>query len=100
MPNRPHSMDHVLCPQPVAFCDLHVARLASVQLPAFAEQVRPRGAMNRPIDSASPEKRGVRRIDDCINFEGGDVGPDGRQAGLSHDEALLMSWMYRFRYMN
>jgi hypothetical protein len=47
--------------------DLGVAGLAATKRAAFGEQRRPGGAMDRAIDPAATQQRGVRGVDDGVN---------------------------------
>ena len=60
----------------------------AAELAAFAQQLGPRPAMNRPVYSASTEQRGVRGIDDGVHGEGGDVGVKGVEGGGHADPAI------------
>jgi hypothetical protein len=51
----------------VALGDLGVAGLAATKGAAFGEQLRPGRAMDRAIDAASAEQRGIRGVDDGVN---------------------------------
>jgi hypothetical protein len=53
--------------QLVAFGDLGAAGLAATKRAAFGEQLRSRGAMDRAIDAAAAEQRGIRSVDDGVN---------------------------------
>lgn len=86
VPDRPHRVNDVAGGQPIAVGDLGVAGGAAAELAAFGQQFRPGGAMNRTINAATAQQRGVRRIDDGIDLEGRDVGDDDvitRRADLS-----------------
>ena len=56
--------------------DLGVTGLAAAKRAAFGEQSLTGGAMDRAVDPAAAEKRGVRRVDDGIDLERRDVGDD------------------------
>ena len=47
-----------------------------MQRAAFGEQLGPRGAMDRAIDAAAAEQRGIGGVDDGVNAKRGDVGDD------------------------
>jgi hypothetical protein len=74
MPHRPDGMNDMPRRQLVAFGDFGVAGLAAVKRAALSEQLRPGGAMDRPIDAAAAQQRGIRGVDDGINAQCGDVG--------------------------
>ncbi len=67
--------------EPIAFGDLGFAGLAAVQRAAFGQQFRPRGAMDRAIDATAAEQSSIRRIDDGVGVERGDVADDEYRAG-------------------
>src|SRR5262249_19790296 len=46
---------------------------ATADLPAGLEQLPPGGPVNRPIHTTATEKPAVRRVDDGVHVEGGDV---------------------------
>jgi len=72
-PDRPDRMDDVPRGQSIAFGKLRLARPAAAEQPAFVNQLRPGGAVDGPIDAAAAEQRTVRRIDDRVHLEPGDV---------------------------
>ena len=65
--------------QPIAPGDLGVAGIAAMECAALREQFRPRRAMDRAIDAAPTEERRIRRVDDGVNAQCGDVGNDDFQ---------------------
>ncbi len=67
-------MDDMLRRQPIAARDLGRSGVAAAERPAFSEQLRPGGAMDRAVDAAAAEQRPVRRIDDGIDVKRRDVG--------------------------
>jgi hypothetical protein len=69
-------MDHMPRRQPISFGDFGAAGLTAIQRPAFGEKFGSRGAVDRPIDTAAAEERGVRSVDDGVNAQGRDVGND------------------------
>ena len=46
---------------------------------AFGQQFGPGRAMDRAIDAATAEQRSIRRVDDGVNAQRGDVGDDDFQ---------------------
>jgi hypothetical protein len=54
-----------------------------VEHAAFGEEIRPRRAMNRAIDAAPAEERRIRRVDDGVNAQRGDVGNDDLEPRLA-----------------
>ena len=77
--------------QPIAARDLGRAGLAAAERPAFGEQLRSRRAMDRAIDAAAAEQRAVRRVDDRVDVERGDVGHHdfkARAAGLGDKKRI------------
>jgi hypothetical protein len=67
----------------ISFGDLGVARLAAVERTTFGQQLRPGRIMDRAIDAAPAKERRVRRIDDGVNTERGDVGNNDFQPRLA-----------------
>jgi hypothetical protein len=59
--------------QAVAERQLGLARLAAAERAAFGEQFGPGGAMDRAVDPAAAEQRGVRGVDDRVDCETRDV---------------------------
>ena len=53
--------------QAIAARDLGLARLAAAERAALGQQLRPRGAMDGPVDPAAPEQRAVGRVDDGVD---------------------------------
>ena len=83
MPDRPNGMDHMPRRQAVALGDLGVAGLAAVERPALGQQLGPRRTMDRAIDAAPAKERRIRRVDDGVNAQCGDVGNDDFQPRLA-----------------
>src|SRR4051794_26418592 len=67
-------MDDMPRRQPIGFGDLGVAGGAAAQRAALGEQFRPGGAMDRAVYAAAAEQRGICRVDDGVNAQGGDIG--------------------------
>src|SRR5207248_3818094 len=73
VPDGADGVDHVLRRQPIAARDLRVAGGAAAERSAFAQQFRPRGAVDCAVDPAAPEQAGIRRVDDGVHRETRDV---------------------------
>jgi hypothetical protein len=50
-------MNDILSVQPIAFSELCISSLAAAKQAAFMNQLRSSGAMNRTIDTTTPEQR-------------------------------------------
>ena len=83
MPDRTHGVDDVLCREPVPLGDFGVARLATVQSPAFCQELRPGGPVNGPIYTASTEQRRIGRVDDSVDVLAGNISLNNPDS-LSH----------------
>jgi hypothetical protein len=60
-------MDHVPGRQPIGFGDFGAAGLAAPQRAAFGQEIRPGGAMDRPVDAAPSQQRRICGVDDGVN---------------------------------
>jgi len=69
--------------QPISAGDFGVAGRAAIQRAAFREQFGAGGAMDRTIDAASAEQGRIRRVDDGVNAQRGDVGNNDFQPRLA-----------------
>jgi hypothetical protein len=90
VPHRPNRVNHVPGLEPIALGDLGIAGLAAVEHPALGHEVGPRSAMDRAIDAAPAKERRIRRVDDGVNAQAGDVGNDDfqpRRADLARKPA-------------
>jgi hypothetical protein len=67
-------VDDVPGRQPVPAGNLGRAGIAAVKPAAFGQQIRSGRAMDRAVDPAAAEQRAVRRVDDGVDRERGDVG--------------------------
>jgi hypothetical protein len=67
VPDRADGMNHVPRRQPIARRDFGIAGGAAVERAAFRKKLRPGRAMDRAIDTAAAEQRGVRGVDDGVN---------------------------------
>jgi hypothetical protein len=91
-PDRTDGMNHMPRRQPIGIGDLGVAGLAAMQRAAFDQQLRPGRAMDRAIDAAAAEQRGIRGVDDGVNAQACDVGNDNfqpRRADLARGETQV-----------
>ena len=68
-PDRPHSVNHEANRQVIAAGDLRFAWLTTAERAAFGQQFGTGGTVNRPIDTATTEKRRIRRVHNGINLE-------------------------------
>jgi hypothetical protein len=69
-------MNHMSRRKPISVGDLGATGLATMQGAAFGKKFGPGRAMDRTIDAATAEQRGIRRVDDGINAQARDVGDD------------------------
>jgi len=83
VPHRPNRVDHMPGLEPIALGDLGVTGLAAVEHPALGHEFRPRSTMDRTIDAATAEQRRIRRVDDGVNAQRGDVGNNDFQPRLA-----------------
>ncbi len=100
-------MDHMPRLQTIAAGDLGLAGIAAAERLAFAQQFRPRRAMDGAVHAAAAEQRAVGGIDDGIDLERGDVadhkldmrvaGFDGEERGGGHSQCLASSCAGRKR---
>ena len=67
----------------ISFGDLGVAGLAAVERPALGQQLGPGRIMDRAIDAAPAKERRIRRVDDGVNAQRGDVGNNDFQPRLA-----------------
>ena len=74
VPHRPDRVDDVFRRQVVAARDLRRAGGAAAERSAFRQQLPSGGAVDRAIDPAAAEQRGVGGVDDGVDRERGDVG--------------------------
>ena len=68
-------MDDELCGQVVAASEFCIAGDAVAEKAALLEQAGSRRPVDRPIDATTSEQGGVCRVYDCVDGEGGDIGP-------------------------
>ena len=76
VPDRTNGMDDELGRQPISPGEPGFAGRAPSQQAAFLEQLSPRGAVDRAIDTAAAEQGRVGRVDDRVDGERGDVSLD------------------------
>lgn len=67
MPHRADGMNHMPGWQPVPAGYFGAAGLAAMEGAAFGEKLGPGRAMDRAIDAATTEQRGIRGVDDGVN---------------------------------
>ena len=90
VPDRTDGMNHMPRRQPITLGDFGVAGLAAMERAAFGQQLGPGRAMDRAIDAAAAEQRGIRGVDDGVNAKRRDVGDDDfqpRRADLARGQA-------------
>jgi hypothetical protein len=83
VPDRSDGMNHMPRWKEISLGDLGVAGLAAVELTALSQQLGPGRIMDRAIDAPSAEQRRIRRVDDGINAQRGDVGNNDFQPHLA-----------------
>ena len=83
VPNRSDGMNHMSRRELVTFSDLGVAGLAAVERSALSQQLGPGRIMDRAIDAAPAKERRIRRVDDGVNAQCGDVGNNDFQPRLA-----------------
>ena len=89
MPDRADGMNHMPRRQPITLGDLGTAGLAAMERAAFGEKLWPGRTVDRSIDAAATEQRGVRSVDDGVNAQARDVGDDDfkpRRADLARSK--------------
>ena len=72
-PNRANGMNDMFRREPITASDPGLAGLAAANFFAFCQEFRAGRAMDRSIDSAATEQRGIRGIHDRIDLQPGDV---------------------------
>src|SRR5262249_46684257 len=95
--DRADRVDHEARLEPVAARQLRIAGLAAAERAALREQLLAGRAVDRAVDPTAAQQAGVRRVDDRVDVEGGDVGFHDRDPALHihivHD--TLSSWTWR-----
>ena len=79
-PHRADGVDHVPRGKLPRAGRLRVSGLAAAEPPALREDRRAARAMDRTVDAAAAEQRGVRRVDDRVDALRGDVAFDEADA--------------------
>src|SRR5207249_565790 len=72
-PNRADGVDHVPGRQAIAARQPCLARRTAAERAALGEQLGAGAAMDRTIDTATTEQRGIGSVDDRIDDQSGDV---------------------------
>ena len=101
-PHRPDGVDDELRGQPVPFRDLRLTCLAAAEQAALVNKLGSGSAVDRTIHTAAAEQRGVRGVDDRVDFKSGDVGlqdskihdvllESGANTGICFSERMLIS---------
>src|SRR5581483_8663100 len=80
-PDRPHGVDDDPRGQPEPWRRLRLSGLAPTEQSAGMDQLGPRGAVDRAVDAASAQQRGIGGVDDRVYGERRDVGANDRQSG-------------------
>ena len=75
-PDRPDGMDDMAGGQVIASGDFRLAGMTALELPALCKESRSGGTVNGPVNTAAPEQRAVRGIDNGIHPEGCDIRLD------------------------
>ena len=83
MPYRADSVNHVPRRQPEPGSDLGVAGSAATERTARGQQLRPGRTMDGAVDAAATQQRAVRRIDDRIDSQRGNIGDDDLEGRLT-----------------
>src|SRR6266436_10446850 len=80
-PDRPDRVDDVGGRQTIPAGEPRLPRWTAAQSTAFGKKLRSRSPVDRAIDPTAAEQRGVRRIDDRIDPQAGDVPRGQADAG-------------------
>ena len=83
VPDRSDGMDHMPRRQEISLGDLGIAGFAAVERAAFGQQLGPGCIMDRAINATPAEQRQIRRVDDGVNAQRGDVGNNDFQPRLA-----------------
>ena len=59
-------MDHILARQSISLCDFRAAGFAATQRLTLGKQLWSRSSVDAAVNTATAQKRAVRRIDDSI----------------------------------
>jgi len=79
IPHRADGVDHVFRRKPISPGDFGITGLASVEHAAFGNKLGPGGPMNGTIHPATAQEGGIRRVDDGVNAQCGDISDDDFQ---------------------
>jgi len=72
-------MNHMPGGQPITLGDFGAAGFAAMERAASVEEPGPGGPVDRAIHATAAEQGCIRRVDDGVNAQGGDVGDDDFQ---------------------
>src|SRR5579884_2174985 len=75
-PNRTDGVNDKPRRQPIALCYFCFARPTAAKRPAFLEQFRAGGAMNRAVNAAAAEQRRISCVHDAVGSNFGNVSPN------------------------
>ena len=72
-PARADGVDHILARQSISLCDFRAAGFAATQRLTLRKQLRSCSSVDAAVNTATAQKRAVRRIDDSIHLHFCDV---------------------------
>src|SRR5205807_2249937 len=94
---RSDRMDDVLRGQAIAACQPRLTGRAAADRAAFLQEFGAGGAVDRAIDAAAAEQRGIGRVDDDVDGKPRDVSALHRDAIgkrlTGHRPQLPISWL-------
>jgi hypothetical protein len=67
VPDRANGMNHMPRGHTVTTCDFGAAGFAPTERAAFGKELGTGRAMDRAVDAAAAEERGIRGVDDGVN---------------------------------
>lgn len=76
VPNRTYSVNHMASRQVITGGEPGFSRRAATEFTAFFEQLRSGRSMDGPVHAAAAQKALVGSIDNCIDFQSGNVSLD------------------------
>lgn len=76
LPNRADSVNHMAGRKVITGGEPSFSRRAATELAAFFEQLRSGRSMDGAVHAAASQKALVGSIDNCINFQSGNVSLD------------------------
>jgi hypothetical protein len=76
VPHGAYSVNHMFCREVITCRDFSLARFATAEQAAFANEARPCRSMYRAVNPAAAEQRTVRGVDYRVYLESRDVGCD------------------------